>query len=165
MIQRYGDSIYSLTFNAVSVSVAQDLFELVAPSDSRALVHEIQIGQYSDAGDAEDELLSILLIRGNTTSGSGGASVTPGLFNPYLRASAAAAERNNTTVASGGSPVTLVADSFNVRAGWYWNAGSEKCAIMLQPAQRFVVRVTAPADAITMNGTLVFEEIGKAPVS
>jgi hypothetical protein len=33
-----------------SVSAAQDIFELVAPSNSRMQVREIAFGQHSDAG-------------------------------------------------------------------------------------------------------------------
>ena len=164
--------VYSATFSAVAVSAAQDLFEIVAPSTARVLIREIVAAQYSDAGDSEDEMLSMLLIRGNTTSGTGGASVTPGQFDPYGRAAASTVERNNTTVASAGSPVTLYADAFNVRAGFYWRASNygqgqyaSQFGILLQPSQRFVARITVPADALTMNGTLVFEEVAKAPVS
>ena len=70
-------SIFSATFSAVAVSVAQDVFELVAPSNSRVAIHSVSLGQYSDAGDASAELLSVTILRGHTTSGSGGSSVTP----------------------------------------------------------------------------------------
>lgn len=161
----YGGPFYSLTLTGVAVSAAQDIFELVAAATTRVHIHEIVIGQYSDAGDTEDELLGILLMRGHSTTGSGGAAVTPVKWNPYLRAAAATAARNNTTVASGGSPVTPVADAFNVRAGWYWRAPAENAALVLEPSARFVARITAPADALTMNATLVFSEEAKSPVA
>ncbi len=48
-------TVFSAAFSAVSVSAAQDVFELVAPSDSRVRLLEIDIGQYSDFGDAAEE--------------------------------------------------------------------------------------------------------------
>jgi hypothetical protein len=42
--------VFSATFSNVSVSAAQDIFELVAPSNSRMQVRGIAFGQHSDAG-------------------------------------------------------------------------------------------------------------------
>lgn len=151
--------VFTATFSAVAVSLAQDLFEIVAHSSSRVEICEIDIGQYSDAGDAQDELLSILIIRGNTTSGSGGSSVTPRNFFSGSRAAVSTVEANNTTVASAGSPVTMHASSFNVRAGWYHRPPPGE-RIILEAGERLVVRITAPADEVTMNGTLKFRELG-----
>ena len=66
-----------VTSAGVAASAAQDVFELVAPSDPRVPVRAISFGQYSDAGDAQAEMLSVILMRGHTTSGSGGSSATP----------------------------------------------------------------------------------------
>ncbi len=43
-------TVFSASFSAVAISAAQDLFEIVAPSDSRIRLLEIDIGQYSDFG-------------------------------------------------------------------------------------------------------------------
>jgi hypothetical protein len=150
---------YAATFSAIAASAAQDVFEIVAPSGAKVAIREIVLGQYSDFGDAEAELLSLLMLRGYTTSGSGGASVTPSPLRSGEAAASSTVERNNTTVASSGSPVTLRSESFNVAAGYrYYPVPEER--IILAPSERFVVRITAPADAITLNGTLVFDEIG-----
>jgi hypothetical protein len=55
--------------------------------------------------------------------------------------------------------VTLLADSWNVQAGWRYLPVPEE-RLVLERDQRLVVRISAPADEITLNGTLVFEEIG-----
>ncbi len=152
-------AIYSATFSAVAATAAQDLFEIAAPANSRVRIREIRIGQYSDFGDAQAELISILVMRGHTTTGSGGSSVTPAPIDAATEAPAAGStvKANNTTVAANGSPVTLVADAWNVAAGW-WYYPPEEEQIVLAPSQRLVVRITAPADSITVNGTLLFEE-------
>lgn len=147
------------TFSAVSVTAAQDLFEIVAPSNRRVHIREIKAGQYSDAGDAQAEMLSLLLMRGHTTTGSGGSAVTPA---PYHSAqserSGATVAKNNTTVATNGDVATLSAESFNVMGGYrHYPVPEER--IVLEPGQRFVVRITAPADALTMNGTILWDEV------
>ncbi|MBP8301429.1 MAG: hypothetical protein KA020_13765, partial [Planctomycetes bacterium] len=65
---------YAVTFNAVAVSAAQDLFEITPGDDKPCEIVSLSIGQYSDAGDAAAELLGIQIIRGFTASGSGGSS-------------------------------------------------------------------------------------------
>ena len=150
--------IYSATFSAVSVSAAQDLFEVNTSATRPVVIHGVVIGQYSEAGDSQDELLSITLVRGNTVSGSGGSSATAAPLNAGDSAFGGTVEVNNTTVANTGSPVTVHADSFNVRAGWIWLPTPELRPIV-DVSSRIVVRITAPADAITCNGTIYLEEI------
>lgn len=161
-------NIYTACFNAVAITAAQDVFELVAPANSRVVLRGVIIGQYSDAGDAQDELLSVLIIRGHGTTGSGGSAPTPTHVRGIAGAPAAGSTvaANNTTVATtgSGSPKTLIADTFDVRFGWRY--APEECErIILAPSDRLVVRITAPADSITTNGTLIFEEIGKMPIN
>lgn len=154
-------AIYAATFSGVAISAAQDVFEIVAPSNSRVRIAEIAIGQYSDAGDAVAEILSVQVIRGYTTTGSGGASVTPVNLSGHSGAASATSTvaRNNTGVASGGSPATIRSDTWNIQTPWiYVPARVEQ--FILDAGQRLVVRVTAPADELTVNGTILFEELG-----
>jgi hypothetical protein len=162
-------AIYSATFSAVGVTAAQDVFEIAAPSDSYVMIREIRIGQYSDFGDAAAEILSVLVIRNHTTTGSGGSAVTPVNWQPVtggLTATSTVAA-NNTTVATSGTTATLISDTMNVAAGWWWEAPRDRQGkvqgLQIKPSQRLVVRITAPADSLTMNGTLVFEELGQFP--
>ena len=69
-----------------------------------------------------------------------------------------ATDANNTTIASGGAPQTLRASAWNIASEWvYIPDQAERPA--LQPTQRLVVRITVPADSITLNATLVYEEV------
>ena len=151
--------MYAATFGAVAVTAAQDVFEITAPSNKIVVLHEIALEQSSDAGDAEAELLRIQAIRGFSTSGSGGSSVTPAPFENGNAAAGASVETNNTTVATTGTTVTLLDRAFNVQIGFFWQPTPE-CRIVLSPSQRLVVRIPAPADSLTMHGTMIFEEIG-----
>jgi len=154
-------NIYVATFAAVAVTAAQDVFEIVAPANSRVAIREIRLGQYSDPGDAQAEMLSVQIIRGYTVSGSGGSTATPVNVAGHsgALASTVTVEINNTTVANTGTGVVLCADSFNVMGGWRFYPVPEERPIITNSA-RLVVRITAPADSLTMNGTIVFEELG-----
>ncbi len=145
---------YSAIFSAIAVSAAQDLFEITAPTTHRVAITGLHIGQYSDAGDAAAELLSLLIIRGYTTTGSGGAAVTPVALVPSEATAASTVARNNTGLAADGTPLILVADAWNVQVSYRWEG-----RIIIPASTRLVVRITAPADAVTTNGTLVFEEL------
>ncbi len=165
-------TVYTASFSAVAITAAQDLFEIVAPANSRVRVLEIDIGQYSDFGDAQAEILSIAVHRGHTTSGSGGSTVTPANLNPYGAAAGSTVEANNTTVATT-SGTLLWATGWHVQAGFLWSPPEIsppgvvpfRRHIIVKPSQRLVIRITAPTDEITTNGTILFEEIGKSPVS
>lgn len=151
--------VYSATFEGISVSVAQDLFELVAPSNAGVLLCGVHISQSSEEGDAQDEQLVLAVKRGATTPGSGGAAITPEPLGAGGGVSASAVEGNNTTKATGGTIVTLHRESFNTRIGWAYRPFYTK-PIILSPSQRLTVElVNAPTDAVTMDGTLIFQEI------
>lgn len=155
--------IYTVVFGGVSVSAAQDLFE-ITPLANRPVeiigLFLTQVGN-SDVGDAQEEMLRFSIIRGFTASGSGGQAATP---RPVKRGDSAAgltAEVNNTTVATTGTSVILHEDAFNVRAGYanWWPVGTEPDASAADTT--IVVRLnTAPADAITLSGTLYVRELG-----
>jgi hypothetical protein len=152
-------AMYSLQFNNVAVTAAQDFFELVAATSRPIKIHAIFLAQTTDLGDAAEEILRVLLIRGHTTSGSGGSTPSSVPLRSGMAASVATAfEANNTTAATGGSPVTCHADAFNIRGGWVY-VPTPECRIEVAGGERFVVNLpSAPADSLTMSGTLIFEE-------
>jgi hypothetical protein len=162
--------IFTATFSAISVSAAQDVFELTTHASSRIEICEVVLGQYSDAGDAQAEMLSVQIIRGYTVAGSGGAAVTPGNFEPWSRAALTTVARNNTTLANTGTAVILHAESFNVQGGFLYrplknHEDNERLKVEKDGATNglLVVRITAPSDAVTMNGTIKFRELGLVP--
>lgn len=153
-----GNNVYYASFSGVAVSAAQDVFEIVAPSTKRVKIRSIVLGQYSDFGDAAAEILSVKIIRGFTTSGSGGSTFTPVNRRSGGAVAGSTVEINNTTVAQDGTGATLISDVFNVAAGWLHNPPPSE-QIWMAASERLVVRITAPADALTMSGTVVLEEV------
>lgn len=159
---------YAVTVTGIAVAAAQDIFELTANANTRVKFKGLTLGQYSDAGDAQDELIGVQIIVGHTTPGSGGAAVTPVNLNRSsdLTASSTVA-RNNTTIAAAGTPVNFLSDSWAVIRTYRVVPGEDFMPerLSIEPGQIMVVRLTAPADSLTTNATLFFEEIGKMPVS
>ena len=151
--------IFSASFTGVAVSVEQDLFEFLTHASSRIAVWSIALGQYSDAGDAAAEMLSISVLRGHTTPGAGGTALTPVNFEPLSGTAVTGVDRNNTTLATTGA-ATLLSDTFNIQAGWFWTPPKGNAPLIVAVSSSLVVRISAPADAITMSGTVIFEEYG-----
>lgn len=155
--------VYTVTFANVGVSAAQDFFEISPADDKPVELVGLFINQngVADVGDAAEEMLRWSVVRGHATSGSGGSAATP---RPVKRNEATvgfAAEINNTTIASAGTGVTIHEDAFNVRAGlmFWWPEGAEPQAG--QGDTTIVVRLpSAPADSITLTGTLYVRELG-----
>lgn len=153
--------IYTVSFLAVAVTVQVDLFELTPADDKPIEVIGVFIGQSSDFGDAAAEILAYSAIRGFTSSGSGGSATTPRPLNRSDTAAGFTAETCNTTLATTGTTNQLHADTFHVANGeklWLpegceWEAS--------QADTTMVVRLqAAPADSLTMSGTLYVREQG-----
>lgn len=150
---------YTIPFTAVSVSAAQDLWEITPADDKPVKILGLVIGQYSDVGDANAENLSVKISRGWGTSGSGGSPGAPVPVAPADSAVGFSAEINNTTVASTGTEVVLFSDVWNTQAGyqmWFPEGAQPGCS--QATGVILTVRITAPADAITANGTLFVSE-------
>ncbi|KKN55512.1 hypothetical protein LCGC14_0581870 [marine sediment metagenome] len=155
--------IYTARFEAVNVSAAQDVFSLGSPTSGVGLLHAVYLSQTSDVGDSAEIIEEVRIVTGNTTVGSGGSAPTAIPFQlgdtPTVTVRA-----NDTTEVSAGTQVIKFSDAWNVRVGWqylptpetriYWNeliAGTKTFLAIQLPG--------APASAITMTGTIIFEEI------
>lgn len=150
--------MYAVTFST-AVSALQDLFEFSAADDEPIKLHELYLSQSSDFGDAEEEGLRYAVIRGNTTSGSGGTAPTPVALDPKVGAAAFSAEVNNTTEASAGTEVTLREGTFYTRVGEVYIPVPSARPKTDQGTGLLVVRLLeAPADALTVQGTAIIEE-------
>lgn len=153
---------YCISFDRVAVSAVQDLFEILVPADMVMVVHRLVVSQDSEEGDAEDEQLYVSLRRvsGSPTSGSGGSTPTPQPLDQGDAASTLTAEANNDTQLSGGTNVVVHSEAFNIRAGLDYHPTPEE-RIVISPSTRLLVELEeAPADAVTMSGTLIVEEVG-----
>lgn len=152
--------VYTVQFNGVAVSAAQDLFELVAASGKPIVILGFTLSQTTELGDAAEEALSILLKSGQSTSGSGGSSPTPVANDSTMAAASFAAEANNTTKASSGTIVTHGSWAWNIRQPLDVLFTQEQQLVMAASRRCTLELVSAPADSVTMSGVMWIQEIG-----
>lgn len=155
--------IYIAQFSAVAITAVQDLFEVLAPSDSVVIIHGWNIFQTTDTGDAAEEILRLQTVRGvGATGGSGGTTPTIQPRDDGDAAAGVVVEANNTTrmTAGGGSLETLEQYGWNVRIPLQVIYTPETRPI-ISPSDYWTLELpAAPADSITVSGMIIFEEIG-----
>lgn len=157
--------VYTVNFVAQTIPAtnALDFFEITPADDKMVRILGLSIdnvGVAADAGDAQEELLSVGIYRGYTVSGSGGAAPTPFALDRNASAAGFTAETMNTTVATT-SGVIAVAFGWNVRIPLreFWPEELQVGAS--QADTTLVVRLAAGgADTISANGCLWVAEIG-----
>ena len=148
--------LYTVEFNGVAVTAAQDLFQVEAVTVP-IRIHEITISQHTDVGDAEAESLLIRL-RGEITD-----TVTDDLAGVPLQGARTTANLSNLAINEGTQITTGAVDIYSEA----WNIAlpfkyipTPETRYEIPPGDAFVVDLaTAPADSITCHGTLVFEEL------
>lgn len=153
-------SVNSAQFNGVAITAQQDLFELTAPAAKTVRLLMVKLTQTTEVGDAQEENLSILFKRAQTTSGSGGS--TPSVVNIHGEtAGTSVVEANNTTKATAGTIVTFDVDVWYERAPFLWVPPTDLVVPRITPGVRMTVELaTTPADSITANGVIYWEELG-----
>lgn len=152
--------IYTVTFAGVVVSAQQDFFEVVAHASKQCVLLGFGISQSSEVGDAAEEGLSVLVKSGSTTAGSGGSVATPNPLDGSGPASGFTASANNTTKASLGTILTHYAHNWNIRAPLDVIL-PEQMQLIFGAGRRVTIELaTTPADAVTVSGYAVIQEIG-----
>jgi hypothetical protein len=159
---------YAFTFTNVAISAVQDLFYIKAAADKICVLEGVylsNVGGTADAGDAQEELLRLEFIRLPTTNtaGSGGSASATGTLNPLMvndtTASFTGRTNDTTTATTSGTARTLHSDGWNVRVPYVWMPPPE-LRLMTANTDAIVVRLnTAPADAVSCNGTLYVREM------
>jgi len=161
--------LYAFGFQGVALGLTggdQELFYCKPAADKVCQIEGVylsNVGGSADAGDAQEELARVEMIRlpATVTVGSGGSSVaTP---SPFLVNDAAAgftARVNDTTLATtSGTAVPIHSDGWNTRIPYVWLPPPEHRP-MVANAQAIVLRlVTALADDITCDGTMLVREL------
>jgi hypothetical protein len=143
-----------------SQAVQVDLFELNVASTKSARLLEVHISQLTEVKDAEEEMLLIQIKEGATTTGSGGATPTAVQASKGDTAYAGTVKTHNTTKATGGTIVTHLQVNWNVRVPLDLIFTPESW-IELPPSARLTIELaTTPADALTLGGYIVFDELG-----
>lgn len=153
--------VYTIPFAGTALTSTSDVFQLTGSTAGRTVIRECRIGQYSDAGDAEAEILQIQFLRGSTAGTTTGSAVTPVNVQSHSGAPSAGgtARVATTTLGSTTSATLVLADIANVAAGYLYRPDVPE-RIVLDPGERLFVRMSGPADSLTVNGVLTIQEIG-----
>jgi len=151
--------VYTVTISGIaSPAAAFDFLEISPAANKPVRINRIRIAQTSEPS-TEEEQIALTVVRGHTTSGSGG-DTTPdgGVLSPSDTAAGFTAETMNTTIASAGTAVNLIEDAWNTRAGCDLPFAPEEAPECINGVL-LVVRSGAPADAVTIRATFWVEEL------
>lgn len=160
--------MYSLTFgNAavpIAVTTATDLFEVNPAANKPCRFAGIFLSQSTDAGDAAEELLQISIVRVPATfTSSAGTSTTPRLVSATGGAAGAVCEvttGSSAVATTSGTLEYLWSYQFNIRTGLELWLPPEFQYEFVNGAGGVVRLAAAPADSISMMGSLLLIEEG-----
>lgn len=156
---------YTVEFHNVSVAAQQDFFYIKPAADKPVIIEAVylsNVGGAADAGDAQEELYDVEFIRlpATVTVGSGGTAATPTPQAANDSAAGFTARVNDTTKATtSGTAANHHSDGMNVRVPYVYLPPPEHRIIMANAAAVVFRLNTTPADAVTMNGSMVVREI------
>lgn len=151
---------YAVNFTPTALTASADLFELTPADDRPILIHGYRVWQTSDTGDAQEEVLTLNMVRGNTSSGTGGSAATPARKNRTDPTASFTAEVGNGTQASGGTTETPYSTGWNVRAPLEVVFTPEQRVRCDQGDTMIVLRLgSAPADSLTIGCSVDVEEL------
>lgn len=151
--------VYTAVFDATAVTTATDLFETTVASNRPVTALGMTLGQTTDLGDAQEEVLRIGLYRG-VTAGSTGTAVTETAYTDAgLQTATAAVVTLRGTASTGGTLIEVI--PWNIRIPLLWcpipelrprfSAGDATAVYSFR-------LIAAPADSVTMFGTLFWKE-------
>ncbi len=155
--------MYTVEFSGGSILAADtdiDWFEITVATQKPIAVHGIAMSQTSDLGDALEEILQWQVVRGHTTSGSGGLTPTIHPTSNNDVAAGLTAEGLNDVIASAGTAENGPIHGWNVRIplDFFWTPETRPVA---DNGSLLVVRqiTTAPSDLTGVAGCLYVEEL------
>jgi len=157
--------LYTVEFHNVAVTAQQDFFYIKPAADKICFIEMVKIavaGVALDAGDAQEELYDIELIRvpATVTVGSGGGAFTPIPTDVNDVAAAFTARINDTTKATTSASLgVLDADGMNSRAPYLYLPAPEHREVVAN-AQAIVGRLNStPGDSALFSGTMKVREL------
>lgn len=154
--------VYTVVFTSQTIAQSSgdyDLFELVPADDRPIELVALFLGNKSEVGDAQDEMIDYSFITDYTTS-SNGTATTPRPTDSRDGAAGFTAETVGATVATTGTPITLHSDTFNVRGGLQLILPEIIRPKVDQADTALYIRMTsAVADDLTLSGTAYVREL------
>ena len=151
-------SAASGTAFAAATAAEMELIQLGGDAAAIGVIHELRIGQTTEAGDAAAEMLEVKIFRATTLGAGTTMEALEGLI-PGSPVAKLLPKYNSTTLST---VLSLIhADAFNVQAGWlYLPTPETRVVVPAVATEGVVVQISAPLDSITFSVTVVWEEIG-----
>lgn len=153
--------VYSAGFTGVTVSAAQDLFQMSAPSDAVVMLHGVVVS--NDASETS-EMLRFTIQRASS-GGTNTTSLTPAPMEVGDAAFGGGVSRSGGSsgfarAAVSGTLTLLRGKSENILNGVEWLFTPETRPVVSPNSILIVGIETAPSSELTMSAELTFEEIG-----
>lgn len=160
-MSQLGPIIYAANFSAQAITTATDLHELTPVVDRPIYVYGLTVGQTTDLGDAQEEVLMIGVYR-DATAGSGGTAATEYTYsNAAVGVTATCAVRQLGTASTGGTLIDII--PWNIRIPLQWFPIPEmrpKFSNIAAEGPTSTFRlIAAPADSITVSSTIYWSEV------
>lgn len=161
---------YTAQFNAVSVTAAQDLFEVKGAAGKMVFVQRVKIGS-SDTTIASGQMLNVegVFLPATVTDGSGGTTPAMVKMDAGDAVASCSVLANNTTGAStSGTAAVQVSAGEHVYNGIdlrFAMPGSEGGGLppapVIGPSEAWVLKlIAAPTGTLHLNGTVWLGEVG-----
>lgn len=154
--------VYTIPLNIGSHTAILDIAEILAHADKPFRLIALELGQTTELGDAQEEVLPVIVKRvtGAPTSGTGGSTPTAQPVDAHAVAFSGTVEVGNTTVLSGGTSNELARIPWNVRGGTLWTPPPEIWWTFSGGTRLVLTEAVAPADALTGPvGWIAVEEL------
>lgn len=148
---------YSAPLDALAFTTATDVFECTVPATCRMEIMQIRLGQTTDLGDAQEEVLRIGLYRGATAGSTGTALTEQPFVDSNDGAARVAVVANRGTASTGGTLIDII--PWNIRIPM-----NELYIPELRPIAEISTvltyrLLTAPTDSITISGSIIWREM------
>jgi hypothetical protein len=151
---------YAVTFEKVSVSAVQDLFQIIGAAGKILRIIRIAVSCVdATLPAAECFALRCRYLPATVTNGSGGSSPTPRPLDPGDAAASFTAKANSTTQATtSGTAITLEENGCHAYAGFDYQFPYPP---IVGPSESFTFElITTPSATTTLSGTCIVEELG-----
>ncbi len=151
--------MYTFQFSRAHTA-AGTLWQIIPGTEKPVLIHAIFLSQNTEAGDAAEEMINVEITRDNSVDASGGGSAPAAVPLDGNDAADGATIIEGPTTDASGTPVILHTESLNVRVGWAYIPTPEMRPRADLGDQNIVLQlISTPADSITFDCTVYFEEL------
>lgn len=152
--------LYSVSFQGVTLSAVQDLFNVLAGASKVLAIQCVQLGQITGTSVANYRIRGRYLPV-TVTNGTGGGAGTIVRQVPGDAAATATARINDATTqaTSSGTAVDLWDEAWNSINGYLWTPPVPGRPPIIGLSGAFVLSLDTAPSSVVANGSVTFEEL------